>query len=555
MSRRTSAEDEYDIIAVGGGLAGLAAACTAADRGLRALMIEKTSLLGGVTAYSNGQLWAAATHLEAQAGIADSTGAGYRYLMRLGMGFASAEMAQAYAALAPAAIEYFERVAGVRWQILPGLADYYYPDFADALPEGRYVEVDPLPGAELGSSRATLRTSPQVPYRLTSADIWQLGGAAASHRWDADYLAVRERRDLLASGTGLAAYFINALDGGHVLTDAHVVALTMDAGCVTGVQVQVGESIRMLRARRGILLATGGYDWNPKLATAFEGHADIHSAAPPAITGDHLALALPAGAAVTQTPKPIRLGYPVTHATDEGRPLWRILGSMAFPHAILVNRAGKRFADESFYPSIGHAVKVIDGLRQQFTNWPCWAIFDTDFRTRYTFGSTSPKAEFPPEWNVIKAGTIDALATEAGIDPDGLRLEVDRFNHFCADGVDRDFSRGSRPWSRKWYGDTQTAGNPNLGPISHPPFYAFRPGLVGTGIPTFGLLSDRHGRVLGHGGKPIAGLYAAGNSVAITEAGAGYQSGVANTRSLAFAWAAVRHAAGDPVGEGELRLN
>ncbi len=547
-------DDEYDIIAIGAGLAGLAAACTAVDHGLRPLVIEKSSLVGGVTAYSNGQLWAAGNHLATDAGIVDSTAAGYRYLIRLGMGFASSEMAQSYAALAPRAIKYFERIAGVRWQLIAGLADYYYPDFEDAVADGRYVEVEPLEGAQLGVARASLRTSPHVAYRLTSADIWKLGGAAASHRWDRQYLAEREQLDLLASGTGLAAYFIKALGDSDIITGAHVTELTSDTGRVTGVEVHADGRTRRLRARLGVLLATGGYDWNASVASAFEGQLDIHSAAPPAVTGDHLPLALPLGAAITHTPKPIRLGYPVPGASDEGRPLWRILGSFAFPHAILVNREGRRFADESFYPSIGHAVKAIDGRRQQFSNWPCWAIFDTEYRTRYTFGSTPPGEEFPAESNVISAATITELAVEAGIEPGGLEREVSRFNDYCAAGVDIDFSRGSRPWARTWYGDTHIDGNPNLGTIATPPFYAYRPGLVGTGICTLGLLADGHGRVLREDRTPIPGLYAAGNSAAITEAGAGYQSGVANTRSLVFAWAAVRHAADDPVTPAELQL-
>jgi 3-oxosteroid 1-dehydrogenase len=548
MTEAADAE-EFDFIALGAGLAGMASALTATDLGMRALVIEKTELLGGVTAYSNGQLWAGGTSLQATAGIEDSPSAVLGYLKRLGMGFCDEDMAEAYARLGAQVLDYFAQLIDVRWQLVEGLPDYYYPAFPDALEEGRYVEVEPFRGGDLGEHRARLRVSPHVPYRLTSADMLRFGGGSNAHRWDPALLQEREREDMLASGTGLAAYFVKGLlDAGvPTVTGAEPLELISVDGRVSGVRLRTSAGERTVLARRGVLIATGGYDWNANEMRAFEGQLMIHSAAPPAVAGDHLRLVSGVGAAFTQVAKPVRLGYPAIGETDQGQPLWRIFTSLAFPHAVLVNRRGRRFCDESFYPSVGHAVKVIDGFQQEFVNWPCWVIFDQQYRERYTFGAVPPGGDFPADLGIAEGETLAELARSVGIDPDGLEDEVARFNGFCASGEDLDFSRGERPWSRVWYGDPNSAPNHNLGALSSPPFYAYRPGLVGTGLPTLGLVTDTNARVLDHSRRPIEGLYAAGNSVAIVEAGAGYQSGVANMRSAIFGWAAAMHGGGRAV--------
>ena len=222
--------EEFDFVALGAGLAGMASALTATDLGMRVLVVEKTALLGGVTAYSNGQLWAGGTRLQAAAGIDDSPAAVVGYLKRLGMGFCDEPMAEAYARLGPQVLDYFAQLIDVRWQLVEGLPDYYYPTFPDALEEGRYVEVEPFRGGELGEHRALLRVSPHVPYRLTSADMLRFGGGSNAHRWDRSLMQERERADMLASGTGLAAYFMKGL---------------LDAGVPTATGAEPVELIRI----------------------------------------------------------------------------------------------------------------------------------------------------------------------------------------------------------------------------------------------------------------------------------------------------------------------
>lgn len=544
--------DEYDVVAVGAGLGGLVAVITAADLGLRALLVEKSDLLGGVTAYSQGQLWLAAPDEARAAGIEDDEAAGARYLNRLGAGFTDPVVADAFSALAPRVLRFLRERAGVRWRLVD-LPDYYFPVFDDALPTGRYVEVEAFAGAELGAWRETLRVSPHVPYRLTHDVLYALPCGARSHIWDPAVVAAAAERDDLAMGAGLAAYLLRAAvaAGVDVVRGADVRSLTQTAGRVDGIVLAHDRAERRIAAGRAVVLATGGYDWHPSLAASFEGNTGMTSAAPPAVVGDHLRLATAVGARLAQSPKPLRLSLPVP-GLDDGHPMSRILGAMAMPHGLLVNRHGRRFGDESFYPSIGHALKEVDGSVQELRNLPCWTIVDAQFRRRYSFGHVRPGDDFPDEWDVVTADSLEELAALAGIDPAGLVDEVARFNAFCEAGVDTDFGRGERPWAQINYGDRERDGNPCLGTVLEPPFHAYRPGLVGTGIVALGVATDVHGRALGQDGDPVEGLYVVGNSAHLGEVGAGYQSGVANTRSAVFAHAGVRHAAGVPFGTADL---
>jgi len=535
-------EPEYDVIAVGGGLAGLAAAAAARDLGMTALVVEKTPLFGGVTAYSAGQLWVPGSYLERDAGIEDSADAGAAYLTRLGMGFAEEAHVRGYVDRADSTLQYFRRLVSAELRIVEGLPDYYYGEFPDARPEGRLIEVDPFPGGRLGEWRDRLRVSPYVQYRLTHEDMWALGGIARSHSWDRTLVERREEEDALCMGTGLAATFLAGAiaSGADLAGSVDIDTILVEDGRASGIVLSDGT---MIRARRGVLIAAGSYDWDPRAMRGFEGIPGPESAAPPSVVGDHFRLAQPLGARLVSEPKPMRLGYRVINRTDDDRPMTGILRAVSYPYSIIVNGSGRRFCDESFYPAIGHALKHIDGRHQRFENWPCWWVFDSRFRSEYSFSGITPGAELPEEWGVVSSPTIEGLAEAMGVDAEAFRDQIDRYNSDCAKGVDSEFGRGGRLYSRVSYGDHGTGIHPNLGPVAEGPFFAMRPLLVGTGIPTTGLDTDPLGRVLDHGGSPIDGLYAAGNSSAMLEVGGGYQSGIANMRSLIIAKASMEHAA------------
>jgi 3-oxosteroid 1-dehydrogenase len=147
------------------------------------------------------------------------------------------------------------------------------------------------------------------------------------------------------------------------------------------------------------------------------------------------------------------------------------------------------------------------------------------------------------------AGTISELASKTGIDAKQLEATIATFNSHAEKGEDPEFGRGTHPWSTWMCGDPFHKPNPNLGSLLKPPFYAVElKRMGGTAIPSAGLLTDHHSRVMGWDDKPIAGLYAAGNSVARMETGAVMQSGISNARGMTHGWLAARHATGDPSG-------
>jgi succinate dehydrogenase/fumarate reductase flavoprotein subunit len=171
-------------------------------------------------------------------------------------------------------------------------------------------------------------------------------------------------------------------------------------------------------------------------------------------------------------------------------------------------------------------------------------IFDQNYRDKYPLGTYMPGQDMPEEL-VRRAPTLRELAQKLGVDPDGLEATVARFNKMAEAGRDDDFERGTYPWAAMMTGD-RSRPNPNLGPLDKAPYYGLKLEVASVGINAAGLKVDEHGRVQHVRGGPIAGLYAAGNSAAPLDIGAGYQSGLSNLRGLVFGFLAGQHAAQRP---------
>lgn len=536
---------EVDFVSVGSGIGGLGAAITAHDQGLEALVLEKSSLLGGVTAYSYGELWVAGNHLEEREGIEDSPERGLQYMLWLGAGHADEEMARTYAYNAPAAVKYLEEKAGIPLKIIRNFSDYYYPQADNTSPEGRFIEVQPFPSKELGEWQDRVRVSPHTPAGVTHEDMFGQGGAANMSNWDTTIMAGRIESDERCLGNGLAGWLVKAaLDRKiQLLVDSEVTEIVAEAGVVTGVRATVQGRNTSIRARRGVLLATGSYDYSSDNLARFDRHPEFKSALPPSITGDHLKLAGRVGARIARVPQVLNLGISVPGEEHDGVSLWRLALELGLPHCIIVNKHGRRFADESFYLSVGEAVENFDAGNNEYANYPCWAIVDMQHVNKYPFGSILPGQSFPDEMGA-RADSVHELAVKAGIDPDGLVKEIERFNEFAVAGEDPDFQRGSKPWAHKMCGDPNgTNKNPNLGPLTEAPFFAIPLTPVGAGMCPAGLDTNVNGSVVDWDGQPIPGLYAAGNAAAQRDVGSGYQSGLANTRGLVFGHLAALHAA------------
>jgi 3-oxosteroid 1-dehydrogenase len=550
MQQRPAAWDlEVDVVAVGSGLGSVAAAIAAHDRGSRVALLEKAARLGGVCAYGGGEVFVPNNHKMRALGIADSDEAGRRYFEFLSAGFADPALQSRLLGSMHAAIEYFEREAGVRWTAVEGLPDYYYPDAPGSHAGGRYLSVELFPGASLGEWQGkTYPMTPHVPPGVLHRELYAWGGLANVTKWDYELVGKRLSEDQRSFGPGMMGWFLKAalVDRGiPAFVDSPVRALETEAGRVVGVRAEKDGKPFRVRARRGVVLGVGGYDMNRALARQFEAMPDWNSACPPHLDGDHLVMAGEIGAALAAVP-PTDLamfyGYNIPGEEHDGKPLFRSSWECGCPHAIWVNRAGERFCDESFYKDYQPRLRRWDGQKQVMPNLPPFLIFDQNYRDRYPLGSFMPGQPLPEEL-VVQADTPRALAEKLGIDADRFVATLERFNRHAAGGEDPDFGKGSRPWAVRLVGDPNYK-NPCVGPLDKAPFYGVRLVPVSVGINSHGLATDANAQVLHLRGSPIPGLYAVGNSAAMLDIGGGYQSGSSNMRAIVWGYLAGQHAAG-----------
>ena len=541
---------EADLVSIGSGAGGLAAAITAQDHGLSALVLERSDEVGGVTAYSMGEVWIPGNHLERRLGIDDTPESGFRYVKSLSMGYGDDRAILNQAVHGPAALQYFEAAIGLRMQVIRDFPDYYYPHNNDSVTEGRYLEVEPFPAETLGEWQHKTRLTPHLPAGFTHKDIFHGGGLANMLGWDYELLADRLTKDLRCLGPGLAAYFVKgALARGIPLhTGTDVQALIGNGERIVGVRAIRDGKTLFIKANRGVVLAVSGYERNPDLAKTVSNLLEPVSMVMGTVDGAHFRLAGPFGARIARVPDPPNLGIHVPgEEHDNGSPLWRgALPFLGLPHTIVVNRAGKRFSNEAFYRSVYYAVDTLDGATQTYPNFPCWAVFDNQGRTKYPFGTAMPGQELP-EGMGVKADTLAELAARTGINPEGLQQTIEAFNLYAEAGEDPEFKRGTFPWGAFMTGDLKHKPNPNLGTLREGPFYAVElKRMGGGGITGAGLLADNHCRVIGWDDQPITGLYVAGNSMARLDTGAVMQSGISNARGMTHGYLAGLHAAGKP---------
>lgn len=540
-------DEVFDVVCVGSGLGGMSAALTAAQRGATALVAEKFHLLGGVSALSSGQLWLGPNHLQEPDGIADSDAEADAYLTHLAQGFATPDRRKVFIERGREVLRYMTDVIGIEMTVVNGLPDYYYPAVAGSKAEGRYVEVLPFKADRLGALADKLLTSPYGDgYSFTTSNEWvqmQTAGGEPVGACLQRHLAAGER----CAGAGLAAAQVLAAQqmGVDMRTSTEVIELVVEDGEVTGVILRDEQGTKRVRARLGVVLATGGYDWKPSYVRSFDALPQAGSMAPPTVSGDHITMAARAGAiavpARAPAQSPIFVGYKVPAETVYGHTSYR-MWLPGTPHSIAVNRYGRRFADDSFYPDVATKIARFDGQEQGQPNWPAWIVFDQAMLDTYGLMPSWPGQPLS-EGMATSADSLVELAELIGMDPVGLEDTVHRFNGFCITGVDEDFARGTVPWGRIMTGDPRLP-NPNLAPIAQAPFYAVKIERVTMGVPTAGLPIDVDGRVLDAQDAPIPGLYAAGNSAAWLDIGGGYNSGIANTRGMLYGYLSVLHMTG-----------
>ena len=533
--------DAYDVVVAGSGIAGVAAALAAAEAGFTVALFEKDALIGGGTALSYGGIWAGCNHVARAAGIADSRAAVLDYMRFVAGGAADDDLLVTFVDQAPIAIEFFAR-CGVAFQLTRGLADHYFPVAPGSTADGRSIEPVPIATRELGPWGALVRNSFIDSRILSVEEFVAWGGVVNYNSWDHARITERRKQDIKANGPALIIHFIKALlrrDVAIFLTTP-VERLLIDSARVTGVQVRGGQAIA---ARRGVVLATGGWEGDATLAREFEGMPDGCSPFPRAVNGDGWRLACAAGAstALIRNNLAIMLGFHVPPEA-EGEPEFRLAQIMECqcPHTIIVNGQGQRFSDESYFQDTVEALRRYDIWARRHPNSPSYLIFDQQYVESFSFCG-APPGTVPPQW-VTRGQSVVELAGKLAISADGLERSIARFNEFARRGVDEDFHRGEKKWSLADRAAIK-GGNPanrRLGRLERSPFYGVRlyPGVF---VSSGGVRVNRHGQALDSHGVGIPGLYAIGNTAAHLEYGIGYQAGYSLASGMTFGYLAAQH--------------
>ncbi len=542
-------DEEHDLVVVGSGAAGLTGAVTAATAGLSVLVVEKSGFWGGTSAFSGGGVWIPANPLMHAAGVDDSVGDALAYMDDI-IGDAgpasSPERRLAFLRNGPEMVG-FLAAEGFRWVRAERYPDYY-PDRPGGK-VGRSLEGAIVDGHRLGTWLATLRRQPgRPPLAFQTRDFDRLvmvartpQGAVRAARVLGRTLAWRAaRRDPLYAGTSLMGQLmmIAQQHGVIVRPKSPLSGLVVEDGRAAGIVVTRDGRQRRLRARRGVLLAAGGFARAADMRRRYQPVGDEWTTATKSDTGDAIVAAMEAGAATALMDE---AWWGPSFVTPEGLRMFSVW-ERSLPGSIIVDQSGRRYVDESTsYLDVGRAMLERD---RTVPAVPSWLVMDSRHRRRYPL-VTMPPAMTPKSavgsGFLVKARSLDELAGATDVDANGLRSTVARFNHFAATGVDEDFGRGRTAYDR-YYSDPRVRPNPNLGPIDRPPYWAVRiyPGDLGT---KGGLLTDEHGRVLGEDGEPIAGLYAAGNTTASVMGRTYPGPGATIAPAMVFAYIAARHAA------------
>jgi 3-oxosteroid 1-dehydrogenase len=539
---------EADVVSIGSGLGGLTAAIVAHDQGASCVVLEKAGKLGGLSGFGGGEVFVPANHKMKELGLADTLDEGRKYYEFIAAGYASAPHQKKLLDTMHEAIRYVGEKAGLRWKACQGLPDYYYPIAPGSKASGRYLSVELFDAKTLGEWQAKTWLTPIMPPGALHEEMYAWGGLAKVTTWDYELLGKRISEDLRTFGPGMMAAFVKAAVIDRKIPaylETPVRALVADAnGAVIGVRAERGGKDFFVRAKKGVILAVGGYDHNKAMACMFEEMPDWNAVFPAYLDGDHMVMGPELGAAIASVP-PTNLalfyGYQIPGEEVEGRAFWRSSWEGGVPHAIWVNKAGERFCDESFYKEYQPRIRHWDGKKQEQPNTDIYLIFDGNYRERYPLGSFMPGQELP-EGMVVVANTPRELAQRLEIDPDRFEQTLARFNANAEKGEDPDFGRGSMPWAIRLVGDMDYK-NPLLGPLNKPPYHAVRLRPVSVGINSHGLKWDLDAQVLHVRGHAIPGLYAVGNSAALLDIGGGYQSGTSNSRAITWGYVAGRHAA------------
>lgn len=565
----TAAETlDVDVLVVGSGNGGMTAALCAYELGLKnVLVVEKNAKYGGTSATSGGGVWIPCNRYALAAGANDTLAEGREYLRgAIPAGSVPEDMLDTYVQEGPRMIDFLHERTRVRYLTLA-----HYPDYFSNLPGAknghRSMEPEPVLRSELGADGANLTETHDMMWILDRISFtqeealilfgrppgWKRFLAKLIWRYLTDFpwiLTNRRSRNLACGDAGVARLRWSMLDRNIPLwLSSPFVDLVTSGGRVTGAIVERGGKKIEVRAKHGVVLAAGGFERNQELRERYlpkPTNAAWSASAGGTNTGDTLVASLKIGAA---TRLMNGAWWCTTFKAPDTRVPYMAVVEKSFPGSCVVNRRGKRIANES-QNYISFMLEYFRKHTEQDPQVPMWMVFDARFRKSYMVGPLQT-AGFRPDWTLpasytssgffTKARAVAELAKKAGIDGAGLEQTIAAMNSYAAAGKDLEFGRGDTEYDR-YYGDPRVTPNPCLAPIVEAPFYAVRmePGDFGT---HGGLSTNVNGQVLHENGAPIPGLYATGNCAAAilpTYPGPGSTLGPAMT----FAWQAAKHMAG-----------
>ncbi|KAK2737748.1 hypothetical protein CKAH01_18824 [Colletotrichum kahawae] len=520
-----------DVLVVGSGAAGLAAAATAMRLQLSTLLIEQTDKIGGMTAYSSGTVWIPRNKVAQDDRCADRIKDAQEYLEgsldKSGRrrSESSPERVDALLTQGPKMVKKGAQAAG-----------------------GRMLDPAPFDAATLKAGRGDLRAAAHMVPAAYFHDFHAFSQLQAS-AWDFVHvqwlrLWAWARSRVMAEptymGCSLVAQLLaickNSPEIGFKLelnTALKELKRESSAVPVAVVESKGGERSE-IHARFGVVLATGGFARCETLRKEHLPHVGTEwtLTQPQGDTGDAMRAAGDAGAVTSLLSE----AWWIPTMIDPGSGQITIaLFELGKPHCIVVDRQGRQvFAEADPYSESGRALyKLCEESRD------AWLVVDAAYRARYALGTLTPgtdPSEAVASSRIHRADTVKRLAGQ--IKAAELTTTVDRWNEACERGVDGQFGKGNGAYHR-FVGDAR-AKRPNLGTIAQPPFYAvaLRPGDAGT---RGGLRTDHNAQVLDMDRKLIKGLYAAGNASALVMGATSLGAGVTLGPAMTFAYIAAYH--------------
>ncbi len=558
-------DKEVDALVVGSGAGGMAAALTAREEGLDVLLVEKTGRIGGSTAISGGALWIPLNAQTEAAGHPDSFEKVWTYLEQTVGAAAPDDMKRAYLEAGPRMMDYLVS-RGILDLAARTASPDYYPDLPGAAMGGRSLDPLEFDGRKLGGDFRFLR-DPLKEFTVLGGmmvnitDVRHLLRATRSFaawrhsmklvlRYAADRARGYRRGTRLLLGNALAAQLFHGMLARKIeyWLDTPALALHRDAaGRVLGAAVRSNGKSLNIRARRGVVMVTGGFPWDPaRRAQSYPQPTGLWSMSPRDNAGDGIRLSEAAGAALGSGHASPAFWAPVSLLESaDGKPLHypHLVWDRAKPGLIAVNGAGRRFVNES--ASYHEFVQAMYRSHGTTPSIPAFLICDQRFIDTWGLGLALPGGR--PRQHLIDAGyllqaeTLAALAARLGVPADALQATVERYNTPAAQGQDPDFGKGSTAYNR-YLGDPEHAPNPCLAPLAAGPYYAVKvyPGDIGTAC---GIAANPHAQALDATGAPIAGLYVAGNDMQSVMGGAYPGPGITLGPALTFGWIAGQHLA------------